>query len=398
MSRSSKHSPGGPYGDQLPDVEQLCKDRVDLNWQLLSILEQTDYAVSTPNSSKRSLLNLKSDLTAIEKELEKLHGTTEAERKAQTEHPSTFFGNLRLRLSRNEMRESWEAKAEEIGRRFQDAWQKEYDTAQRRDELRSTVSSTMADISRNKQAQAELDQLYASIFDGPTPQFLTEDRREDAFRNARAKRNDSVQALREQKEALSLSKGCHLSLQRAFDLTMRATLCEVRTQCVPPSWWQAKQAYLDARRHMVRARSEQPQINKLGGEVLTWEELACDVAQGVFPTLAEHPGLEFAKAQLQQALGETDEQLNGQEQRVRHAEKQLEDDERKVEVERSLLQRFRSEAFETLAGCRRPCARQSKHLQVTDEAPPVYTRGLHREVFSDADGREVGSECSQQGL
>jgi hypothetical protein len=89
------------------------------------------------------------------------------------------------KLGGSKGKEKFASKSEKEEREFLDAWQTERSAKESRDELAGFLEQAEndhthldSDTKRHDKAQAELDALYQSIFDGPTPDVPGEDQME----------------------------------------------------------------------------------------------------------------------------------------------------------------------------------------------------------------------------
>ena len=161
------------------------------NTRLLQIISESDFAPTALKQSNDYITNLKNDIVAQEKELaatKRSIAKEEAEHKAyQTSHAK------RLAYRLGGKKEKFEAKASKEERDWVEAVQRGFECQKKLDTLNRNLAeatSTSAEMQKvantYTQAQAELDQLYKSIFEGPTPDVPGEDQKESALYQATA--------------------------------------------------------------------------------------------------------------------------------------------------------------------------------------------------------------------
>lgn len=107
---------------------------------------------------------------------------------------------------------------------IQEAWQKERSAIEQRDELKHALSQAEShhsdlekDTQRHDKAQTELDKLYNSIFNGPTPDVPGEDQLEEAVKQNGAHHGQMNQAATAEKKALEVLTRADKSLRQAAE-------------------------------------------------------------------------------------------------------------------------------------------------------------------------------------
>jgi DNA repair exonuclease SbcCD ATPase subunit len=176
----------------MSQLTQALTNAVTRNRELLSTLAQTDYADKTLQQNASYISDLDSQIKATDKELKKLHTQTEDERKDHVKYRDSTFKRYAHKLGGSKGQAKFASKSEKEEREFLQAWQQEREAEERRAELQRALTTANsdrqrfeADKARNTSAQHDLDQLYASIFSGPTPEVPGEDQLETAVQNAK---------------------------------------------------------------------------------------------------------------------------------------------------------------------------------------------------------------------
>lgn len=127
------------------------------------------------------------------------------------------------KLQGHKGQEKFSAKQDKEEREFVEAWQKEKEAEQRRDELKVALdeankekASLEKDSATHDTAQKELDQLYQNIFGGPTPEVPGEDDMEQAMDRSREWFKQCEEQLRRDKQAADALKNADGRLRQAL--------------------------------------------------------------------------------------------------------------------------------------------------------------------------------------
>ena len=128
----------------------------------------------------------------MDKQLTSLHEVTEKERKDHVKYRDSVMRRYAHKLAGHKGEDRFTAKQEKEEREFLEAWQKERESTERKEELGRALEraekeqqTLKSDNAKHDQAQSRLDKLYRDIFSGPTPEVPGEDELEEAVKNAR---------------------------------------------------------------------------------------------------------------------------------------------------------------------------------------------------------------------
>lgn len=356
------------------------------NRELLSTLSQTDYATKTLQQNTSYISDLDSQIKTTKKELQKLHAVTEDERKDHLKYRDSTFKRYAHKIGGSKGQAKFATKAEKEEREFLEAWQKEREADERLAELQRALNSANEererlgnDKSRNDNAQRDLDQLYASIFAGPTPDLPGEDQLETAvhyakqdFEQTQKQRNadcaavDALRRVEGRMQAAANSMQGALSMSR-FDMMGGGTFADMMER---DSLSQAAVAISEALRHMDEARRLQPAITHLREIHVDMGHFVSDVMfDNIFTDMAQHDRIHATNMQLMEAMAQLSEQVQLQLQRARNSMGALEQARASMEEARAELQNIRAEAFERVAGGGGGGHEMGGH----EVAPPAYT-------------------------
>lgn len=201
--------------------EQLNRAK-SKNDELLATLKETDYAPPAYEQNNAYLTDLKAQISRTEKDLKTYHSKTEDERKDHLKYKDSVMKRYAYKLGGSKGKDKFASKSEKEEREFLEAWQRERESEDALQNLRSAIANAETqqghlgkDKQRCEQAQTELDQLYASIFQGPTPQVPGEDQIEQEVQQARSHFDQCQMQGDRDKQALE-------ALKRAAPLMMYA--------------------------------------------------------------------------------------------------------------------------------------------------------------------------------
>jgi len=351
----------------MSQLTQALTNAASRNRELLSVLAETDYADKTLQQNAAYIADLDSQIKATDKELKKLHSVTEDERKDHVKYRDSTFKRYAHKLGGKKGEAKFVSKSEKEEREFLAAWQKEREAEERRAELQRALNTANedrqrfdSDKARNTGAQHDLDQLYASIFSGPTPEVPGEDQLEAAVHNAKQHleqtqsqyntENAALEALRrveDRMEAARAGMADALEMSR-FDMMGGGTFVDMMER---DALSKAAVALSESLRHMDEARRLQPAIAHVREVHVDMGHMVSDVMfDNIFSDMAQHDRIHESNNQLTEARLQLNGQIDLQIQRAKGSVEALKQARAAMEEARIELQNIRAEAFEKLAG------------------------------------------------
>jgi DNA repair exonuclease SbcCD ATPase subunit len=352
----------------MSQLTQALTNAVTRNRELLSTLAQTDYADKTLQQNAAYITDLDSQIKATDKELKKLHTQTEDERKDHVKYRDSTFKRYAHKLGGSKGQAKFASKSEKEEREFLQAWQLEREAEERRAELQRALTTATsdrqrfeADKARNTTAQHDLDQLYASIFSGPTPEVPGEDQLEIAVQNAKQHLEQTQSAYNAENAALEALRRVENRMQTAA-AAMQEAIDSSRLDIIGmggsfadmmerDALSKAAVALSESLRHMDEARRWQPDIVHLRTVHIDMGHMVSDVMfDNIFSDMNQHERIKGSNNQLMEAMAQLKEQLAAQVQRAKGATEALKMARASMEEARGELQSIRAEAFERLAG------------------------------------------------
>lgn len=279
------------------------------------------------------------------------------------------------------------AKAGKEEQEFVEAWQKERETQETHTELTRALKNARQDqqrlqseSSRYEQAQRELDMLYSSIFNGPTPEIPGEDQLESSLQNNKQWADSATEHQNLQRRAAEALHATIQCLEHAarnmndaldmsrWDMWGGGTFTDMMER---DALSKAQVDVTEALRRMDEARRCQPGIPPLQDINIDNGHMISDVLfDNIFSDMAQHDRIKNSNMQLQKALQQCKELLEKQKRTFQEAAAQCGQANEATNNSRLELQRIRAEAFERFAGQGAPPPFQSSSSEMVP--PPPY--------------------------
>ncbi|KAI2784529.1 hypothetical protein F4815DRAFT_126389 [Daldinia loculata] len=173
----------------MTSIANKIRESAPRNSELLDILSETDHAQPALEQQKRYVDDLNNELSAAQKRIAVLDKQRAKEFREHKRYRDSVMKRFAYRVSGKT--EKFEAKAEKEEKEYFAVLQQEQQAKEMEEHLRQMRSKALeaqsdleAEMSRHMEAQQQLDNLYDSIFQGPTPAFPDEDRLEENARDA----------------------------------------------------------------------------------------------------------------------------------------------------------------------------------------------------------------------
>jgi hypothetical protein len=369
-------------GSRLIDSLQHAAGR---NQELLAVLSQTDNAPTALKQNSTYITDLETQIANTDKEITRLHRITEDERKDHIKYEESTFTRYMYKVRGSKGKARFAEKAGKEEKEFVEAWQKERETQESHAELTRALAAAkqeqqrlQGETTRHDQAQSELDRLYSSIFDGPTPEVPGEDQLESSLWNNKQWADNSTQHQNLQRraaEALNATLHCletaskdmndALDMSR-WDMWGGGTFTDMMER---DALSRAQVGISESLRHMDEARRCQPGIPALSNINIDNGHFISDVLfDNIFSDMAQHDRIKNSAAQLQQALQQCRELLEKQKRTFHEAAIQCTQATEATNASRLELQRIRAEAFVRYAGHGAPPPFQAS----AQYAPPPF--------------------------
>lgn len=198
-----------PTHQRTVSVEDKILSAATENKALLSTLQETDYAPAAIAQTHQYISTLQRQIKEKEAAVRRLDAARSKEQREHEKMRDSTMKRLAYRLGGK--KEEFEQKAAKEEREYFEAVQGHFEESEALKRLQSDLreaNQTLQELSgaaeRHRSAQAQLDRLYGSIFDGPTPEFPQEDQVEHDVRQANDRYQDSSRRLNAENQVLRI--------------------------------------------------------------------------------------------------------------------------------------------------------------------------------------------------
>lgn len=353
----------------MSEVTQAIASAGPRNAQLLSVLAESDYAPAALQQQKAYIADLEASIKRQDAAIAKLEASTKKELKDHEKFRDSHVKRLAYKLGGK--KEKFEEKASKEEREYFDAVfaQKaaEDERVMLRDQLKDAqrVKGELDGTAEtHRQAQEELDELYNSIFAGPTPEFPEEDAKEFPVYDAEKRRGDlqtkltaGAQALKslggaEQCMRISLAEMNRALDWSTFDVFGGGSFSDLMERSAISD---ASSAAARAQTLVEQARRMDNNIQSLGPIEIAQHNILSDVLfDNIFTDLHFHEKIKQSTLEVQKALVRVSEQKKLATQRSDALQRQITQAESDLMEARKALQKVRQEAFEKVGASHPP--------------------------------------------
>jgi chromosome segregation ATPase len=352
-------------------IESRIKDAAARNRELLNVLAQTDHASAALEQQKRYVADLQNELAAIEKRLKELNWKRVKELREHEEYRDSIMKRFAFKVSGK--REKFEQRAAKEEREYFEVLQQEHQATETKKNLEAmlaeanTVTQNIEkDVARHSQAQRDLDNLYDSIFKGPTPAFPEEDAKEreltetlQEYQDARTRAEIEGQALKSLQDAQASMQSAQRALQEALtystaDMWGGGSFTDMMER---NALSQAEQRIEYTRMLVDQARRFSPSVGHIPCVVIAQGSLMSDVFfDNIFTDMMFHQKIEQSVAEVQKCAAVLNRELQAAANRHKELSSGMDAKVKALEERRMALQKIREGVFDRLG-----------------EAPPAYS-------------------------
>lgn len=347
-------------------VQDRILSSASQNDELLSTLAQTDYAPSAIEQNNAYIQSLKDEIQELEKLIRRLQARTAFEKADHEKYRDSTMRRLAYKIGGK--KEKFDHKAEKEEKEYFEALQKELKSKRNLDLLKHNLREAehlnvdlQSIVEEHQDTQNRLDNLYDSIFQGPTPEFPEEDAKEGPRLEAQQAFNALQLRLSTEKQALAILNDTHKFLQRALsDMNEALDASEMDVWGVGGSFadMAERSALSRAQSHVsqvemlyAQAQRTQPLITPLPHMEVAMDNMMSDVIfDNVFSDMHFHRKIEASNNQMLAVKKVLDIQIQLAKERVTKAQSEVDGVKRVLEGLRSELQAIRAAAFEKIAG------------------------------------------------
>jgi hypothetical protein len=335
------------------------------NDELITILGETDYGQSALQQSTAYVSELQTLMAAEDENVKKAVVKLQKDQSKHEIYRDSHVKRLAYRMTGN--KEKFQAKAEKEEREYHEALQARVQAEKKFEMLKDTLKEAQASKSeyekvaaRHKKAQADLDSLYNSIFDGPTPEFPEEDAAEASVQQARQIYQDISAKLNIESQVVQLLSHAdeRMSLARLqVDEAISCSDGDIWAFRVPMADLYERDYLSQAQVHasnvgvlVAMAQRSQPLVQSIGRMEIAQGNFMSDMLfDNIFSELSFHDKIKASEVELKRAHAKLLTQLKESKQRLARAKSEFKTAEGRLQEARKQLERVRMEAFRRVA-------------------------------------------------
>lgn len=356
------------------------------NSELLQTLHETESAVPDLDAQRRYIHDLEQQFADASKKLRLLSDKRKQELKEHESYRDSVMKRFAYKIGGKT--DKFEARAAKEEREYFDALQEEHKVDVTKTNLHSMLEDAKgvradleARVATHEQAQKDLDNLYDSIFNGPSPGFPEEDERESAknaaiqsYQESRTRAEAEGQVVNILMQAQQRINGALLSMEDALHASRRdifggGTFADMMERNALSN--------ADTQVHQARAMVRQAQrvssmVHDLPPVKISQGNLLGDVFfDNVFTDMAFHEKIKQSNMEVNRCAQALSSDLSAAQ--YRHTELSRETDQKGAIVReaRLQLQKAREAAFERIAT--HAGASSAVGVPPPDGPPPSYT-------------------------
>ncbi|KAI1491859.1 hypothetical protein F5X96DRAFT_446225 [Biscogniauxia mediterranea] len=367
-------------------IKSKVQEAGSRNSELLGILAETDHAIPALAQQNQYVEDLDKAITELRTRIESLDKQRVKELKEHEKYRDSVMKRFAYRVSGKTGK--FAAKAEKGEREYFAVLEKEHkakEEAQRLAAMRTEALRAQRDleavVARHNKAQHDLDSLYDSIFQGPTPGFAEEDLSErneeralQAYHEARTKMESELQVVR----ILSQARLCHNHaanyIEQALDHS-RVDMFGGGTFSDMMERNALSKADRQVSQMMIlvsQAQRRSPHVQSLPPVRIAEGSIVMDVFfDNILSDMDFHEKIKDSRASLQRCGHVLARQLNNAQARYQACEAEVNSNADALKSARLELQRAREGIFERIISGQGG-GEQGHATEYTSESPPPY--------------------------
>lgn len=345
-------------------IEEQIQSATTHHAQLLSILSETDHAKPDLTQHLSYISDLTSQLSTIQTRLSALENRRKKDLKDHVKYRDSVFKRFAYKASGQ--RTKFEEKANQGEKEYFEGLQETQTKSDTKKQLEAWLSQANTErhaleqeVGRHQDAQRELDNLYSSIFTGPSPNFPIEDQLEQASNTALQEYEVTRQRVEGENKAYdrlgaaqrALNQGLnHMSSALGYstwDMWGGGTMIDMMERnelSGADRQWSTTQMLMLEARHASAAVGGLPEVRVAAGSLMS------DVFfDNIFTDMAFHEKIKLSDAEMKRAYGVLVQELDRSKARLDQGRGELRTREQELERSRVALQNRRTEIFREVA-------------------------------------------------
>jgi hypothetical protein len=346
-------------------IQAKIQSAAQRNATLLQALQETDSAPSQLEQQNAYIADLDRQITSTTKRANTLKSKTASELKDHEKYRDSTMRRFAHKATGR--KEAFASKAAKEEKEYFDAMQAQKSAEDEltylqhlRSEALTARAEYQASTDRHKDLQAHLDQLYNSIFAGPTPDFPAEDTAESAVSSCNQHLGNLNQGLEREKHILFLLGQIVTKLSSARDeLSNARDMSHLDMFGGGTMSSMKKMNYLErAESLMQQVRMLQDQLSHMEAGVQSLGDTMIDVGSiwsdvvfdNIFTDMDMHDKIKGSMAQVWDAMQQGKEIIKGREEVLKSMQQEVHGAEGRLKEARMQLQNVREETFAKVLG------------------------------------------------
>lgn len=360
-------------------VQERLTAAASQNSQLLKTISETSYATSEYQQTNKFIGDLKKQIALDEKRLREVNRAVDVEYAQHKKYRDSHVKRLAYKIGGK--KEKFEADATKEEKEWLDAIAVQLQTKKALEHLNTKLAEAtkknadVMDILRVRTtAGLELDALYKSIFDGPTPEIPEEDRKEQEWLQAETNFNMAGVMLNTEKQAHDILVDADRFMNFAIrDIIAAREASGYDCWGVGGIWTEMSEnnSLVSCEQHVrqvemliMQAQRIQPAVRNIGDMSIAQMNFMTNVVfDNIFSDLELRDRIKQSQAQLKMSQANLTAELQAARERTRAVQAEVNEFKAVLDQKRLELQQIRSAAFERLA---------SEREMADRGAPPPY--------------------------
>jgi hypothetical protein len=354
-----------PFDYSATTIRERLESAASQNELLLQTISETTYATSEYQQTNKFINDLKKEIALDEKKLKEVNHAVDIEYAQHKKYRDSHVKRLAYKIGGKKDR--FEADATKEEKEWLDAVAVQIQTKKALEHLNLKLaeavkkSADLLDVMRVRTtAGLELDALYKSIFDGPTPEIPEEDEKEREWLQAETHFNTMGLMLNTEKQAYDILVDADRFLNLAIrDIISARDAADYDCWGVGGVWTEMSEnnSLVSCEGHVrqvemliLQAQRIQPAVRNIGDmRVAQMNFMTNVVFDNIFSDLQLRDRIKQSQAQLKIAQASLVAELQLSMERSRVLQTEVDEAKAGLDQKRAELQQVRSRAFERLA-------------------------------------------------
>jgi len=346
-------------------IHERLASAASQNARLLQILSETSYATSERQQNNNYISTLKKQIAADEKKLKEVNHTVDAEYAQHKKYRDSHVKRLAYKIGGK--KDKFEADATKEEKEWLDAVAIQLQAKKALEHLNANLAAAtkkdaeLYDVLKVHTATSlELDALYNSIFEGPTPDIPEEDAKEQEVVQADSNFHMVQLLLSTEKQAHDILRDADKFMNWAIrDIISAYDASTYDCWGVGGAWTEMSEnnSLVSCQQHVgqvqmliAQAQRVQPAVRNIGDTTIAQMNFMTNVVfDNIFSDLDLRDRIKASQAQLKRAQAALTAELHASDERAKVVQAEVNEAKALLNQKRMELQQIRAAAFERLA-------------------------------------------------